>query len=244
DYLRAEAAHSEAFTIYQQLAQYQPRVFEMEVARSSVLIALLKQQKDQSYEALLLFRQALQITDKYPELPLANTISNFVLKSIGQETADLILWDWYQRSIKLEELVYAQENEANRAAPQEKVVDNLEQAFAERPNSPRIRTYLSIQLGNLSWYYIFARNFTGAETVARRGLEIDESQTWINSNLVIALVFQGRFEEAKPIYVQLKDQPYDENRMWTTIFLEDLFTLENAGITHPDVRLVRQLLAE
>jgi hypothetical protein len=72
---------------------------------------------------------------------------------------------------------------------------------------------------------------------------LNDSQEWINTNLALVLLYQGKYEEAKIIYLQLKDKPYGDATYGTT-FLEDLEVLEKEGITHPDVAKIRKLLTE
>ena len=114
--------------------------------------------------------------------------------------------------------------------------------FKEYPDSYKFdlgRTY-----GNLSRLYIYANRFEKAEKVARQGLEIDPSLSYIQSYIAIALLNQDKFSEARKIYSQFKDQVYDErtNKSWNDLFLEDLQELEKAGITHQDIVRIKRIL--
>lgn len=103
---------------------------------------------------------------------------------------------------------------------------------------------LSISYGNLAYSYLFTNQFKVAETASRQALDGDSNQTWINTNLAHALLFQGKFEEAKAIYLQYKDQPYPQKpeKTFREIFLKDLEELEEAGVTHPDIVKIGELL--
>ncbi len=103
---------------------------------------------------------------------------------------------------------------------------------------------LANQYGNLSWYHLHARQYPEAEQSARQSLALDSTQVWINANLVTALVLQGKYPQAEPIYKALKDTPYeqDKSKTYRPIFLDDIATLEKAGITHKDFERVRALL--
>jgi tetratricopeptide (TPR) repeat protein len=98
--------------------------------------------------------------------------------------------------------------------------------------------------GNISFYQLFNKNFIQAEKSANEGLKIDPTQTWIKTNLAHALLFQGKFNEAQNIYLELKDQTYpeDESKTFRYYFLQDLDEFEKAGITHPDIPGIRELL--
>jgi hypothetical protein len=72
-------------------------------------------------------------------------------------------------------------------------------------------------------------------------MEIDKTQEWIISNLALSLLYQGKWEEAQKLYLEWKDKPYN-NATYKKAFLDDLESLENAGITHSDVNKIRSLL--
>jgi Tetratricopeptide repeat len=72
-------------------------------------------------------------------------------------------------------------------------------------------------------------------------LQLAPEEAWIQARLALALLHQGKWDEAKEIYLRLKDQPYGD-ATYAKAFLEDLDALEKAGITHPDVPKARQLL--
>lgn len=118
------------------------------------------------------------------------------------------------------------------------------EAAADHPDNQAIIAELSNAYGSLAWYQLFAKDFAAAEQAARKGLETAPSQQWINTNLALSLLFQGKYEEAKVIYVQFKDEPFNDSMGFKTAFLQDLADLEAAGITHPDVGKVRALLGE
>lgn len=105
-----------------------------------------------------------------------------------------------------------------------------------------MQSLISAAHGNLAWNLLFAKHFPEAEVAAREGLATDPSQIWINTNLALALLYQGKFEEAKALYLRFKDQTIDEKRFFKAAFLQDLRDLEAAGITHPDVTKIRWLL--
>ena len=108
------------------------------------------------------------------------------------------------------------------------------------------RDSVSRWYGNLSWYQIQTGQFREAERSARRGLAVYPAGRWINTNLALALVLSGRFGEARPIYVGLKDQAYapeeGDPRSFRQVFLDDLDEMKKIGIGHGDFGRVRALL--
>jgi hypothetical protein len=54
----------------------------------------------------------------------------------------------------------------------------------------------------------------------------------------LALLFQGKYNEAEKIYMALKDKQY-KNSIFKDAFLADFDELEKAGITHPDIAKIK-----
>ncbi len=103
---------------------------------------------------------------------------------------------------------------------------------------------MAAEYENLAWYYLFTEQFEAAEQAAQQGIALGGTAAeWINTNLALALLYQGKYEAAEAIYLRLKDQPYGD-ATYAATFLADLDELEAAGITHKDVARVRRLLRE
>jgi hypothetical protein len=139
--------------------------------------------------------------------------------------------------------IYSQKKDyqsAVSATEKELAID--EKLAAENPQekTPAIAS----EYGNLSYYYSFLSQFKLAEDAARKGLEADSTQIWIYTNLAPALLFQGKYEESKKIVLTMKDIefPFNKDKKFRNIFLDDLSNLEKAGITHPDIEKIRKLL--
>jgi len=100
--------------------------------------------------------------------------------------------------------------------------------------------------GGLSWYFVFTREFGKAEQAARKSLTYGDDFEWVNTNLAHALLFQGKYENAKTVYLNYKDKPYinDPTKNYKYFFLKDFDQLEAEGITHPDLAKIRRLLTD
>ena len=127
---------------------------------------------------------------------------------------------------------------------QRQIVAKLEQALEASPvgNKKTTQTLLAQESGNLAWYAIFDRQYALAETAARRALILDPSQTWVNSNLAHALLLQGKWEDAKAIYLRLKDVKHTDGRFFKAIFLEDIEEMKKAGISHSQFEEIIRML--
>ena len=100
---------------------------------------------------------------------------------------------------------------------------------------------VSVTLGSLSFYAFFLKKYSDAEQLARKGLAIDPAQHWIASNLAAALLLQGRYSEAEPLYRQYKDELKDS-------FLDDFKQFKEAGVIpkerEEDVAKIKRMLEE
>ncbi len=148
------------------------------------------------------------------------------------------------RVLPIEQQIQATQDGTEKAALQKIVIDSLELIYQENPNNVIIISRLSNAYGSLAWFQLFNKQYARTEEAALQGLEIDPSQEWINTNLALGLLFQGKWEEAQNIYESFKGKMYDDQNTWNDIFLKDLEELKLAGITHPDVEKVRALLGK
>jgi hypothetical protein len=122
------------------------------------------------------------------------------------------------------------------------VVDSLKAIHQSYPNNTTITTRLANAYGSLAWFHLFNRQFVEAEQAAAAGLATDPQQEWIHTNLALGRLFQGKWAEAKEVYVSFKGKAYNAQNTWVEIFRQDMEALEAAGITHPDVEKARKLL--
>jgi hypothetical protein len=96
-----------------------------------------------------------------------------------------------------------------------------------------------IDLQNVAWRALFARDFTKALTVADRAhaLLSEDSFTFLSNetNRAHALMFLGRGEEAKALYLAHKGKPLpgQHGRLWERAIALDFAEFRKAGLTHP-----------
>jgi len=113
----------------------------------------------------------------------------------------------------------------------------------ENPVSAVART-----LGTLSWHYLFIKDYKKSEQSAREALKLDNTQTWIKTNLAHALLFQNQFSKAEKIYKELSQIKRSENVTYKRVLLEDLAALEKKGVIPEkqknNVETIRKMLRE
>jgi len=94
------------------------------------------------------------------------------------------------------------------------------------PESPNELSRLN---GNLSWYAINIGENEIAVSAATKGLLLDPSNEWINTNLALGLAQSNRLDEALNIYTKLKNKPY-RDKIFKEVFLADIEEVEANGI--------------
>lgn len=132
----------------------------------------------------------------------------------------------------------------DKVGAQQVLINIYEVAAKEHGESSAIPPHLAVAHSNLSWYALFAQDFALAEQSARTAIATHESAEWVNTNLAVALLYQGQYEATHAIYAGRKGKIYDEERTWVEVFLADLGQLEAAGISHQDVERIRDFLME
>lgn len=114
----------------------------------------------------------------------------------------------------------------------QELIDTLTVEITEKCNNPipkRRRTELSNSYGNLSWFALNLGKNKEAVKAARKGLELNPSNVWINTNLALGLAQLGEIEEAKAIYTKFKDVIWRDETL-KDFYLIDIQEVEKNGI--------------
>jgi len=82
---------------------------------------------------------------------------------------------------------------------------------------------------------LFARNFSRALDVSDRAIDLNPSYLIAETNRAHALLFLGRADEARALYIKYKDKPVQENdnKPWQQVVANDFAAFRNAGLQHP-----------
>jgi len=95
--------------------------------------------------------------------------------------------------------------------------------------------------GNLSWQYLFSRQYAEAEQAAQKALDLDDSQHWVETNLGHSFLLRGDLKKAKQVYREYMDQDGPKAK---SMLLQDLDALEAGGVRHGDIGKARKWLQE
>ena len=117
------------------------------------------------------------------------------------------------------------------------------------------RYRLASALGGLAFKLVLNRQFAEAQTRCEEaqklanaiGEEVNKTDRdnliFIQMNLAHALLFPGHYDEALAIYRQNWDKPL-HRKTFGEVTQEDFAALEKAGLTHPDLSRMKQILGD
>ena len=119
---------------------------------------------------------------------------------------------------------YAEAVAANREFVS--LVEKSETASAGKPGS-----MTAIVLGGLSWYALHARSFDEALAAAERALTLAPHALWIETNRAHALLFLGRFDEARALYLAHAHKRVSpgSTKIWDDAVAEDFESCARPG---------------
>jgi hypothetical protein len=86
--------------------------------------------------------------------------------------------------------------------------------------------------------------FTNGLAAADFAISLAPDETWLYSNRAHALMFLGRVNEARAIYLQRRGEKIHEDKNWETVILHDFAELREKGHTHPLMDEIEKLFAK
>jgi tetratricopeptide (TPR) repeat protein len=99
-------------------------------------------------------------------------------------------------------------------------------------------------IGGLAYNFVLARNFVRALETADQAISLAPDEIWLYTNRAHALMFLGRVDEARTLYLQYRgEKKVQGEKSWETSVLEDFAELRKAGLTHPLMDEIEKRLA-
>jgi hypothetical protein len=116
---------------------------------------------------------------------------------------------------------------------EERLAAAMETADIKEEGKPGATTARKLQ--TVAWRALFAREFTKALTAADRAHALLPDELSIETNQAHALMFLGRGEDAKALYLSHKGKPLpgQHGRLWERAIVQDFAAFRKAGLTHP-----------
>lgn len=120
--------------------------------------------------------------------------------------------------------------------------------IAERMMFENIQYSKRKRIGDLcneiGWNYLKKGEFLSCEKFIRLGLKADPSNIMLYTNLPPSILLQGRFNEAKEMYIKWKNKPYNINKypLFKNVFLGDLYKINIPEERRLEVEEIQKIL--
>ncbi|MEO6036950.1 MAG: hypothetical protein ABIQ93_00970, partial [Saprospiraceae bacterium] len=131
------------------------------------------------------------------------------------------------------------------------IVDFTEQEFSKNPSDDGTRVRLASAYGSLAWFYLFVNKPEKSIDAAKKALQLDSSQTWVNTNLALGYLFVDQWDEAEKIYRRLYKDDWQKSgfgssklKTFLEAFEDDLKNLRKAHIVYKDLEKAENLLKD
>ena len=264
---KAEMNFSESINLFKELAKDNPQVFNLNLARIYFQtgqkfygrIGKFDKEKEYLLESLKIYREIAKTNPEEYDFQVANILTNLsgICKSLEQIEESVL---YGEEAVKIfRKLVEASPQNYTKSLAEALITLTYSQYMIDLPgalkngmealtifkqfedSSANSKKPLAQCYSWLSRYLIMSERFKEAEEYARTGLKY-EDRVDIKNNLAHSLLFQGEYEEAKKIYLEIKDIPADPPEKWSDIIIINFDYFEKKGITHPDMAKIRELL--
>jgi TPR repeat protein len=123
---------------------------------------------------------------------------------------------------------------------QEGLAAEVEAAETEHEGKPGEDTAGALK--GVAWDALLAREYEKALTVSERAHRLFPDDLGIETNRAHALMFLGRQEEAKELYVAYKGKLIRDGASWDSIIADDFPAFRKAGLTHPTMAEIEKEL--
>jgi tetratricopeptide (TPR) repeat protein len=121
-----------------------------------------------------------------------------------------------------------------------------ERLAAAEPSNTRLQQDLRIvigKIGGIAYNFLLAHDFAQALAAADQAISLTPDQIWLYTNRAHALMFLGRVDAARALYLKYQGQklPEQDGKSWQTAVLEDFADLRKVGLTNPLMDEVEKL---
>jgi tetratricopeptide (TPR) repeat protein len=126
------------------------------------------------------------------------------------------------------DVLMAQANLNEAAASYSASFDTLRPIVARFRSPPLVES-----IGTLSYKLILAHDFSKALDVSDFAISIAPKLTWLYTNRAAALMFLGRVDEAREVYLQHRGEKTQNDKPWEAVVAENFTQFRSVGLTHP-----------
>jgi hypothetical protein len=170
------------------------------IAADYSAIASAQEQMGDNPNALKNYQQALEIDDQLA----TRAPQDVTAQHRAAETAKLI----GELQLKMGDVAGAKKSFAAALSTQLTAAEDA-RADYNMGNSDK-KAEVVDEYGKISWYALLAQKPDQAAAYGRVAFRLDQSQIWIEVNVAHADLFLGKYEDAKAIYLKVKDLPHNK----------------------------------
>ncbi len=230
DYDKAETFYLKSLEGYEILSKVNPENYELDIARTEDYLGILYESEKNYDKAETAIVNALKVKDH-----------------LALENPDAFENDYFSTQIKLitlyRHILKNSKSDSVQLKYSAAITLMYEKLYKKSLNENPLSNIAVSDCGNLAWHLLFIKKFKEAETAANWALQIDSSQTWIKVIHANALLFQGRLTEAEKEYLNcLSEIKGQDDKPYKKSIIDELNLLEDAGVTHPDINKIRDLM--
>src|SRR5262249_31834061 len=90
------------------------------------------------------------------------------------------------------------------------------------------------RVGALAYRFVLAGDFTRALECVDQAISLAPDKTWFYANRAHALMFLGRVDEARALYLRYRgEKNVQDDKSWETVVVEDFAELRSSGLSRP-----------
>jgi tetratricopeptide (TPR) repeat protein len=89
------------------------------------------------------------------------------------------------------------------------------------------------RMGDLAFSFILTRDFDNALQSVDQAIGLAPDEFWLHANRAHSLMFLGREDEARALYLRHRDEKNVLGKPWSTVILEDFVEMRKAGLVNP-----------
>ncbi len=99
-------------------------------------------------------------------------------------------------------------------------------------------------IGGVAFLLLPARDFKTALEAADQAISLEPNKIWLYTNRAHALMFLGRTDEARALYLKYRGQKnVSGGKVWEAVVLDDFAQLKKAGLTNPLMDEIEKLFS-
>ena len=213
-----------SYIVYEKFNTEKSPNFDIKKAKVLINISYLLEKKGDTINSLNKARNAHIILSNHSDVPGVKEVIKY---------ADSIVFKIIEEQISpVKENIWQKIKEKDKIDFQIETIKIIEEEYNKNKNYRKIKILLSESYGDLSWYYLFRKEFKKSEKAALISLSLDSNQQSGYTNLFHAYLFQGLTKEAIDIYDELKETSFEDGKSFQNTLIDDLNNLKANGVSN------------